>query len=257
VQTGPHSGLTQLFVNLAPAGLPWLSVYWVLAFVIALLLVFLLPFRFPSSAGAQVSTEERLALLRRPLVWAYFLAVFSYVGLEQGLSNWISEFLSSQHGLNPQTDGAAVISGFWIAMTTGAAFGMVLLKLADSRKVLVFFSGLSFLMLGLAVFGGPIVSAIGFVLAGFSISMMWSILFSLALNSVPSHHGALSGILCTGVIGGALLPLLVGGLGDQFGLRAGLASLFIPLAYLFSVGLWAKPLVTNKTLWKKRVPKPS
>ena len=48
---------------------------------------------------------------------------------------------------------------------------------------------------------------------------MWSIIFSLALNSVSRHHGAFSGILCTGILGGAVVPLLVGALGDRIGLR--------------------------------------
>jgi hypothetical protein len=40
---------------------------------------------------------------------------------------------------------------------------------------------------------------------------MYPIIFSLALNSVKEHHGSFSGILCTGIIGGAIVPLsLVG-----------------------------------------------
>ncbi len=52
--------------------------------------------------------------------------------------------------------------------------------------------------------------------------MLMPIIFSLALNSVPRHYGAFSGILCTGILGGALVPLLVGVLGDWIGLRAAL-----------------------------------
>ena len=43
------------------------------------------------------------------------------------------------------------------------------------------------------------------------------IIFSLALNSVNEHHGSFSGILCTGIIGGAIVPLIIGWLGDHLG----------------------------------------
>jgi len=48
---------------------------------------------------------------------------------------------------------------------------------------------------------------------------MWSIIFSLALNSVKNHHGSLSGILCTGIAGGAIVPFIVGWLGELMSLK--------------------------------------
>ncbi len=77
---------------------------------------------------------------------------------------------------------------------------------------------------------------------------MWSIIISLGLNSVKEHHGSVSGILVTGIAGGAIVPLIVGGLGDVFGLRIGMLFLFVAMGYIFSIGFWAKPFVTNKTI---------
>jgi fucose permease len=77
---------------------------------------------------------------------------------------------------------------------------------------------------------------------------MWGVIFSLALNSVARHHGSFAGILCTGIIGGAILPPVIGQLGDAFGLRFGMLVLFVPLAYIISIGFWARPLVTNATV---------
>jgi fucose permease len=86
------------------------------------------------------------------------------------------------------------------------------------------------------------------MMVGFFLSVMWSVIFSLALNSVAEHHGSFSGILCTGIVGGAVVSALVGWLGDQFGLRAGMTLLFVTLAYILSIGLWAKPLIDNATV---------
>jgi fucose permease len=77
---------------------------------------------------------------------------------------------------------------------------------------------------------------------------MWPIIFSLALNSLERHHGAFSGILVTGIAGGALLPPVVGFFGDLLGLRFGMTVLFLTLGYILSIGIWARPLITNVTI---------
>jgi fucose permease len=80
---------------------------------------------------------------------------------------------------------------------------------------------------------------------------MWSIIFSLALNSVESHHGSFAGILCTAIIGGAVIQLFIGWLGDIFGLRTGMTFIFVTLAYILSIGVWANPIITNETIKPK------
>jgi len=107
--------------------------------------------------------------------------------------------------------GAGAVSNFWGLMTVGCLAGMALLKLIDSKRVLVGFSSCALLMLTLALFGPAKLSLIAFPASVFFASIMWPTLISLALNSVPSHHGPFAGILCTGIMGGALWPLLIAG----------------------------------------------
>jgi FHS family L-fucose permease-like MFS transporter len=54
-------------------------------------------------------------------------------------------------------------------------------------------------------------------------------------------------------LGGALGPVIIGNLGDLFGLGVSLNYLFLPLLVVFSVAFWAKPLITNKTFNRKGV----
>ena len=87
-----------------------------------------------------------------------------------------------------------------------------------------------------------------FPFAGFCLSVMWSIIFALALNSVAEHHGSFSGILCTAIIGGAIAPLVVGSLADRVGLRYAMFFVYLPLGYILSIGFWSRPLVNNETI---------
>ncbi len=80
---------------------------------------------------------------------------------------------------------------------------------------------------------------------------VWSVVFSLGMNSVPEHHGSFSGILCSGIMGGAITPVIVGSIAEIFSLRTGMLFNFFTWAYLLSLTFWAKPLIKNKTIFDK------
>jgi hypothetical protein len=54
-----------------------------------------------------------------------------------------------------------------------------------------------------------------------------------------------------------VVPLIVGVLGDAFGLRVGMSFVFLTLSYLLSITFWAKPLIKNKTVSLKELFKSS
>jgi fucose permease len=248
----PAGGMLGLLARLVPSELPWVSLYWVFTVVTLAMILVLFAVRLPKvelkedeKAGAASSYVE---LLKDRYVWLFFFGIFAYVGSEQGVANWVSRFLETYHGLDPQVEGARAVSYFWGLLTAGCLLGLVLLKLFDARRVLVWFSTAAMISLAVALFGPTSVSYIAFMMVGFFLSVMWSVIFSLALNSVAEHHGSFSGILCTGIVGGAVVSALVGWLGDLFGLRAGMTLLFVTLGYILSIGLWAKPLIDNATV---------
>lgn len=244
--------LLDILAKVVPENLSWISMYWLFA-VIALLMVILIQFsplpKVELKEDEKVGTGQSiLNLIKKPIVLLYFFSIFFYVGSEQGITIWVSEFLQTYHGADPQTTGATVVSRFWGLMTLGALFGLILLKFVDSRKVLIGFSLAAIISLTFALFGGLGTAVIAFPMVGFFASVMWSILISLALNSVAEHHGTLAGIMVTGIVGGAIWPLIIGSIGDFLGLRAGMLILYLSLGYIMAVGFWAKPLISNKTV---------
>jgi fucose permease len=54
--------------------------------------------------------------------------------------------------------------------------------------------------------------------------------------------------LVTGIAGGAIVPLIVGWLGDTFGLQMGMLFLYLTFGYILSIGFWSKPLINNETI---------
>lgn len=250
-----HSGIFSVLSPLVPAGMPWISLYWLFVVICLLMVVLMLLSRFPKvelaedeKAGAW---ETHVMLFKRPIVILYFIALFCYVGTEQGVSYWMSEFLKRYHHVDPEVAGAKAVAWFWGLMTAGGVLGLFLLKLMDSRKLLVAFTIFAVIFLSLGLFGSAQVSLYSFSIVGFFMSVMYPIIFSLALSSVSEHHGSFAGILVTGIIGGAIVQILIGGLGNIIGLRAGMCFLYLTFGYMLAIGFWAKPLITNKTIFDK------
>ena len=248
--------LLRLLAGLTPAGLPWASIYWIFTVFAFLMVVILALTKFPQ---VQHTDEERAgsvemyrSLARKPIVWLYFMAMFAYVGCEQGTADWMSEFLAKYHGFDPHTTGATVVSWFWGLLTIGCLIGMVLLKIFDSRELLIGTSVGALACLSAALFGPARMSVLAFPAIGLFASIMWPIVVSLALNSVAEYHGSFSGILSTGIMGGAIVPLIIGRIGDHLGLRSGVAFLYITFGVVLSVGFWAKPLISNATISLKK-----
>ena len=232
--------------------LVWVKFYQGFLAVFVLLIAVTSLMRMPK---VELTAEERSGgwaayreLLGQRPVQLYFLGIVAYVGTEQSLANWMSQFLSTYHHYSPTTEGAHAVGLFWGLMSVGCVLGLILLKLFDARKVLAGFTLCALVLLGMALYGPANVALLAFPTLGFFLSVMYSIIFSTALNSVTRNHGAFSGILCTGILGGAIVPLFVGVLGDHLGLRTALLTVFVTLGFILSVSWWARPLVRNQTV---------
>ena len=129
-----NSFITRLIKKITIPNLEWISLYWIFA-IISLAMVFLTMIsNFPKverkedeKSGA---IETHFKLLKKPMVLLYFLAIFCYVGTEQGVANWISQFLALYHDIDPQVQGAKTISNFWGMMTLGTLLGLLLIEIS-------------------------------------------------------------------------------------------------------------------------------
>jgi MFS transporter, FHS family, L-fucose permease len=251
-------GLAGVLSTLTPAALSWVAIYWIFALISLAMIVLILMTRFPK---VELKEDERVGtrksyfdLFKNRVVILFFLGIFAYVGTEQGVSYWMSRFLADYHQFDYETTGANAVANYWGLMTIGGILGLVLLKLFDSKVILRWFTFISMICLLLGLFGPATLSLYAFPAIGFFMSVMYPIIISLALNSVDKHHGSFAGILMTGIMGGAVVQLLIGGLADLISLKVGMLFNLVTMGYIFSIGIWAKPLIRNKviTLRKKK-----
>jgi len=240
---------------LTPDSLSWVSIYWIFSFVSFLMIAIIIFSRIPKVVRKEDEVvgawSTHVELFKQKTIILFFLGIFFYVGTEQGIANWISEYLRTYYEFKPEIEGSETVGLFWGMMTIGCILGMALLKVMDSKIVLRIFTSAAIVVLIFTLFGNAKFALFGFPALGFCLSVMYAIIFSLALNSVSKFHGSFAGILCTGIAGGAIISLLIGKLKDLIGLQAGMSILFLPLIYILSISIWAKPIVKNVTLGNK------
>lgn len=253
LQGGETGILVTLLSGVVPSSMPWVSLYWVFVVISMALLVAVFCIRLPS---VELKDDEKvggmklcLSLFSNKTVLLFFFGIMAYVGAEVGITTSMSLFLQTYHGLDPVTAGADAITAFWQAMAVGCCVGLGLMKLIDSAKVLLIFSAAAIVSYLAALFSPLDLSLWAYTATGFFLSVMYPAIFSLGLNSLRQHHGSAAGIFCTGIAGGALVPLIVGIVADVSGdYRTGALFVIFPLTYVLSIGLWAKPLIRNKTI---------
>ena len=130
--------LTYLILNktilakLVPGNLPWVSLYWVFALILLLMVFVIVISKFPEverKEDEKTGTwSTHKSLFSQKVVILYFIGIFSYVGTEQGVSYWISKFLFTYHNYDPLTVGSSIVGWFWGMMSIGCLIGLGSIK---------------------------------------------------------------------------------------------------------------------------------
>ncbi len=68
-------------------------------------------------------------------------------------------------------------------------------------------------------------------------SIMFPTIFTLAIDGLGKHTSQGSGILCFAIVGGAILPLLMGALADAFGIHHAFLLVLVSYLYIMYYGL--------------------
>ena len=213
--------------------------FWLCGMIAALALFFYLSRKVVTRAAppAPATHGGMVSMIRDAISsrWALFggLAIFLYVGAEVAIGTQMALFLNSDAvwgqsdaafgmpflgwvmgndgvpGVSLQEAGKAV-AFYWGGAMVGRAIGSGLLAVVNASRLLALFAAIACAMC-IYVFAVEGVSA-GFValLIGLFNSIMFPVIFTLTLERSTASKEATSGLLCTAIVGGAFVPLVVG-----------------------------------------------
>lgn len=215
--------------------------FWVTGLIATLLLFVWLSRRVvaqavplaPPSQGLFSAFGSRWALLGAG-------AIFLYVGAEVAIGTQLAMFLNDDGvwgrsdaafgvpvigwimgsdgvpGVSLQEAGKAVAL-YWGGAMIGRMIGSVLLTRVRAHRLLAACTAIAATMCLYVVAVGGVGAGFVALAIGLFNSIMFPVIFTLTLERSSATAESTSGLLCTAIVGGALLPLLVGGVSDWRG----------------------------------------
>ena len=190
-------------------------------------------------------------------IWSYqhtvlgALGIFFYVGVEVGLASIAVNYFNTQ-GVSSAKIASYLLSLYWFGALVGRLLGSWLMTRIKAGKLLGIFGFAAAALITLSMFTSGWVAIGALVLCGFFNSVMFPNIFTLGIAGLGPMTSKGSGLIMTAVVGGAVIPYLLGKLIDLFGSYGDAAKIqhgfVLPIiCYLFIAyyGLWgSKPTRT-------------
>lgn len=179
------------------------------------------PIQAETITGKVSSFGSVFGLLKDSTILLLFLGIIFVVGVDVGLNTAAPKILMERCGMN-SIDAGYGPSMYFAFRTAGAFIGAILLARVSSVKFFKLTIVAAVLALTTLLFaeGKVFIFAI-FAIIGFSIANVFSIIYSRAIQSRPDKANEISGLMITGVFGGAVIPLIMGLTSDTMGSQIG------------------------------------
>lgn len=193
--------------------------------------------------GKPASFKECFSLLGDTYVLFFFLGIMAHVGLDVGINTTAPRLLIQNLGITLAEAGFAT-SFYFIFRTAGCLMGSYLLARFGDKKV--FIVSVTMILLGIVAlfFKDRNIMYTGIALFGLGNSNVFPVMFSQALRRKPSSQNEVSGLMITGVFGGAIIPLIMGMATDL--MKSQMGALIVLLAcVIFLITIVSPKVKTN------------
>ena len=207
--------------QIASVQIPYLG----LAGLLILLAVFVKMIRLPDARKIAVEESEHNHDGKHN-VWQYkhlvfgMVGIFCYVGAEVSIGSFMVNILGFLKGLS-HAEGADMLMYYWGGAMVGRFLGSAVMARVAPNRYLAFNASVATALLVIAIMvgkGNADIAMWALIAIGFFNSIMFPTIFSLATKNLGKFTNSASGILCTAIVGGALIPVLQGKIADDFGM---------------------------------------
>jgi FHS family L-fucose permease-like MFS transporter len=189
-------------------------------------------FKLPrmESAGHRIGEKVSDSLWKHPNLIFAAVGIFVYVGGEVAIGSSIANYLALDnigHFISPSAipDAAAryhaalgqaarYISVYWLGAMVGRFIGSALLQKIKAGKLLAFNAILAALLVTVSVFTTGHLAMWSILAVGLFNSIMFPCIFTMGIAELGPLTGDGSGIINMAIVGGAVIPWLVGKTGD-------------------------------------------
>ena len=128
------------------------------------------------------------------------------------------------------------VTFYWSGAMIGRFIGSYLTKIFQAGRVLSLFALIAIFLIFLSAISNGLISMWSILAIGLFNSIMFPTIFTLSLNGLGNLKPKGSGLLCTGIVGGAIIPPLYGLLTDFMGFKFSLIVLSLCYLYIANFG---------------------
>lgn len=189
------------------------------------------------------STRQTFVLLKDRTILLLFLGIFFIVGTDVATNFISSKLMTIRFGWTAEQVKFAP-QVYFLSRTIGALIGTFLLaKIAEINYFRINITACVFsLLLLIFVKSNWIVNLICIGAVGFFISSVFSIIYSMALQTYPEKANQLSGLMITAVAGGGIVTPVIGFTTETAGIAGGIVVTLICTLYLAYCAFCIQPI---------------
>lgn len=183
-----------------------------------------------------------MGILKDKTIFLFFLGILFVVGVDVGVNTASSKILMERAGLS-SIDAGYGPSVYFAFRTLGTFLGAFFLaKYASSKFFKLNMVGAVLALVALIFVGDKIAIFALYGLIGFTIANIFPIIFGMAIQARPDKANEISGLMITGVFGGAVIPFFMGIMSDTLGSQVGAVIVILASAlYLLYLAFAVKP----------------
>ncbi len=175
-------------------------------------------------------------------IWTYshtvlgMVGIFFYVGVEISLAAIAITYFRVE-GLSDIGTASSLASLYFIFIMAGRFLGSFLMKWVEASTLLAVLGIFGVVLLLISMFSHGEVAIWTLVLCGLANSVMYPNIFALGIAELGPMTSKGSGVITMGNVGGAIVPLLFGGLADKVGIQYAFVLPIICYLYVAYYGL--------------------
>jgi FHS family L-fucose permease-like MFS transporter len=221
--------------ELAAVKLPYLGI----ACVVLIWAVLVAIAKFPAMAR-RLEADDKLpaggfsGLAQFPRYWLGVFAQFAYVGAQVGVWSFLIRY--TQHNFPGTSERSASDFLFWtlVLFFAGRFVGTLLMSKFQAAKLLMLFAAADVALCLIAATTGGDIGLYALIATSFFMSIQFPTIFTMSLRGLGTYTKSGASFLVMAIVGGALIPLVMGGVSDASTINL---AMFVP-AGCFAVVWW-------------------
>ncbi|UJH90676.1 sugar MFS transporter [Antarcticibacterium sp. 1MA-6-2] len=230
-----------------------------IAIFIVLIAIIFAFVKLPKIGDTASSNDYSRVLKNKNLIMGAF-GIFFYVGAEVAIGSYLVNYFLSldlattvrdtpfmktvaewilTSGVSESSDMAVVgvfVTFYWTGAMIGRFIGSYFTKIFNPAFILSFFASCAIILIIISTLSVGLTAMWSIIAVGLFNSIMFPTIFSIALDGLGDDKPQGSGILCTMIVGGALIPPAFGFLTDSFNFHTALILVMGCYAYILYYG---------------------